>query len=151
MRFLVAAGIAVAVAIAGTSPVLAAGNVEAGKTKAAACMACHGPDGNSLVGAWPKLAGQLPLYIEKQLHDFKSGRRKNDQMSPMTQPLSDQDIEDLAAFFSSQQVSQGVSANQDRLRGRKLYLEGKGRPRWFPPAPVAMVPRAAERRTGLPP
>ncbi len=133
MRFLVAAGITVAVAISGTSPVLAAGNVEAGRTKAAACMACHGPDGNSLVAAWPKLAGQLPLYIEKQLHDFKTGRRKNDQMSPMAQPLSDQDIEDLAAFFSAQPVLQGASANQDRLAaGKKLYFEGKGRPEVVP-------------------
>lgn len=96
-------------------------------------MACHGPDGNSLVAAWPKLAGQLPLYIEKQLHDFKTGRRKNDQMSPMAQPLSDQDIEDLAAFFSAQPVSQGASANQDRLAaGKKLYFEGKGRPEVVP-------------------
>src|SRR5574343_791669 len=96
---LLAAGAVVA------SPALAAGSAEAGKTKAAVCMGCHGVDGNSPADMWPKIAGQLPQYIAKQLHDFKAGRRKNEQMSPMAAPLGDQDIEDLAAFFSSQQVS----------------------------------------------
>lgn len=107
----------------------AAGNTEAGKAKAAACMACHGPDGNSLADIWPKLAGQLTPYLTKQLHDFKAGRRKNEQMSPMAQPLSDQDIEDLAAFFGSQKANAGTVTKKELLAaGEKVYLKGKGRP-----------------------
>lgn len=110
-------------------PALAAGSVEAGKTKAAVCMGCHGVDGNSPVDMWPKIAGQLPQYIAKQLHDFKAGRRKNEQMSPMAAPLSDQDIEDLAAFFSTQKVNKVASLKTELLaKGQQIYLKGKGRP-----------------------
>lgn len=110
-------------------PAGAAGNAEAGKAKAAACMACHGPDGNSLADMWPKIAGQLPEYLRKQLHDFKAGRRQNEQMSPMAQPLSDQDIEDLAAFFASQKPSAAQPTRKELLAaGERLYLKGKGRP-----------------------
>ena len=114
---------------AGTSVTWAAGSAEAGQAKAATCMACHGPDGNSLADMWPKLAGQLPEYINRQLHDFKAGRRKNEQMSPMAAPLSDQDIEDLAAFFSKQKVKANEPGKKDLLAaGEKIYLKGKGRP-----------------------
>jgi cytochrome c553 len=120
-----AAGI---VAAMSTSVVLAAGNAEAGQAKAAVCMACHGADGNSVNEMWPKLAGQLPLYITKQLHDFKAGRRKNEQMSPMAQPLSDQDIDDLAAFFSKQKVGKVEAKPGSVAAGEKLFTKGKGRP-----------------------
>ncbi|MBI3937836.1 MAG: cytochrome c, partial [Betaproteobacteria bacterium] len=66
----------------------ASGNPAAGKTKSAACVACHGPDGNSPTPTWPKLAGQVREYTVKQLHDFKAGRRTDPTMSPMAQPLS---------------------------------------------------------------
>ncbi|MBK6713666.1 MAG: cytochrome c4 [Burkholderiales bacterium] len=109
--------------------VLAAGNAEAGKGKAAVCMGCHGADGNSPADMWPKLAGQLPQYLSRQLHDFKAGRRKNEQMSPMAQPLSEQDIEDLAAFFSSQKVTPAEVKQKNLLAsGEKIFLKGKGRP-----------------------
>lgn len=123
-------GAAVAV---GAGPAWAAGSPEAGKTKAATCMACHGPDGNSLADMWPKLAGQLPDYLRKQLHDFKAGRRKNEQMSPMAQPLSDQDIEDLVAYFSSQKASP-IPATKKELAaaGQQIYLKGKSRPEVVP-------------------
>jgi cytochrome c553 len=118
-----------AVAASGAGTVWAAGSPEAGKAKAAACMACHGPDGNSLADMWPKIAGQLPQYISRQLHDFKAGRRKNEQMSPMAQPLSDQDIEDLAAFFSSQAPTKLAPTKKELLAaGEKIYFKGKGRP-----------------------
>ena len=118
---------------AALSPACAAGNADAGKAKAAACMACHGPDGNSLADMWPKLAGQLPQYLGRQLHDFKAGRRKNEQMSPMAQPLTDQDIEDLAAFFSQQKATRIASTKKDLLAlGEKIYLKGKGRPQVVP-------------------
>lgn len=129
MRIRLTYGALVAAAVLSTSPVMAAGSAEAGKTKAAVCMGCHGVDGNSPADMWPKIAGQLQPYIVKQLHDFKDGRRKNDQMSPMAAPLSDQDIEDLAAFFSTQKVNAVANAKAELLAaGQKVYLKGKGRP-----------------------
>ncbi|HXH03723.1 MAG TPA: cytochrome c [Candidatus Competibacteraceae bacterium] len=78
-----------------------AGDPAAGKAKAAACAACHGPEGVSPNPEWPNLAGQKEKYLINQLKAFKSGTRSNPMMSPMATPLSDTDIEDLAAYFSS--------------------------------------------------
>lgn len=80
----------------------AAGDAEAGHTKAAACAACHGPDGNAGIDPqYPRLAGQYRDYIAKALHEYKSGDRKNPIMAGFAGTLSDADIEDLAAYFSS--------------------------------------------------
>lgn len=79
-----------------------AGNAEAGKEKAKACAACHGADGNSASADFPKLAGQHADYLVKSLQGYKSGTRKNPIMAPMGTNLSQRDIEDLAAYFSSQ-------------------------------------------------
>jgi cytochrome c553 len=79
-----------------------AGNIAAGKEKAKACAACHGADGNSASADFPKLAGQHADYIVKSLQGYKSGTRKNPIMAPMGTNLSQRDMEDLAAFFSSQ-------------------------------------------------
>jgi cytochrome c553 len=81
---------------------LAAGDAAAGKSKSTACGACHGPDGNSTNPLWPKLAGQHAAYLVKQLEAFKSGERKDALMSPMAAGLSEEDMEDLAAFFAGQ-------------------------------------------------
>lgn len=94
-------------AIAGASLVLsvsagAAGDAAAGKAKSVVCAACHGADGNSSNPLWPNLAGQHAPYMVKQLKDFKSGARKDPVMAPMAAPLSDQDMENLAAYFASQ-------------------------------------------------
>ena len=80
-----------------------AGNPEAGKEKSRTCAACHGVDGNSATGDFPKLAGQHYDYLIKSLRDYKTGKRKNAIMAPMAAPLSDRDIDDLAAFYSHQQ------------------------------------------------
>ena len=85
---------------AGDAP---AGDAAAGKTKAAACVACHGATGHSVNDAWPNLAGQKLPYLLKQLKAFRDGTRTNPLMSPMAKTLSDADIADLAAWFSSQQ------------------------------------------------
>lgn len=85
------------------APVYAAGNVANGKAKSAACAACHGPDGNSPLPLYPKLAGQHADYLQQALKAYKSGARKNEIMKGMAAPLSAQDIEDLAAFYASQQ------------------------------------------------
>lgn len=78
-----------------------AGDIAAGKAKAATCGACHGASGISSVDMWPSLAGQKEGYLKKQLHDFKSGKRQDPMMSGMAKPLSDADIDNLAAYFSS--------------------------------------------------
>ncbi|MET0218454.1 MAG: cytochrome c [Burkholderiales bacterium] len=79
-----------------------AGSATAGKQKSTPCAACHGADGNSLVPDFPRLAGQQPDYLLKALKDYKSGARKNAIMAPQAASLSEQDMEDLAAYFASQ-------------------------------------------------
>ena len=81
-----------------------AGNPAAGKEKAKACAACHGADGGTpITPDIPKLAGQHADYLIKSLQGYKSGVRKNPVMAPMSTNLSLRDIEDLAAYFASQQ------------------------------------------------
>ena len=75
----------------------------AGQAKAKEiCQACHGLDGNSPTPDYPKLAGQYPDYLAKALRDYKSGARKNPIMAGFAGTLSDQDIENVAAYFASQ-------------------------------------------------
>jgi cytochrome c553 len=113
----------VATALVGGS-VQAAGDAKAGEAKSAACLACHGPMGNSVVPMWPKLAGQHPEYIQKQLMDFKASKRANEQMTPMAMPLSDADVADLAAYFSSQQQAPGAAGTDTAGLGERLYRGG---------------------------
>jgi cytochrome c553 len=89
--------------ILGLAGVAHAANPEAGKEKSRTCAACHGPDGNSATGDFPKLAGQHPDYLVKALKDYKSGHRKNAIMAPQAANLSVRDMEDLAAYYSHQQ------------------------------------------------
>lgn len=79
----------------------AAGDPEAGKSKSAICVACHGPAGISPNELWPNLAGQKEAYLVKQITAFRDGTRTDPMMAPMVKPLSDQDIANLAAYFSS--------------------------------------------------
>ncbi|HEY0230088.1 MAG TPA: cytochrome c [Dokdonella sp.] len=84
------------------APVFAKGDIEAGKAKAAVCQACHGADGNAGTDAqYPRLAGQYHDYIERALHEYKTGDRKNPIMAGFATTLSDEDILNLAAYFSS--------------------------------------------------
>lgn len=78
------------------------GNPVAGKKKAQACVACHGPGGHSTVPRYPILAGQHADYIVHALTAYQTGDRKSPIMQPMAAPLSEQDKEDLAAYFASQ-------------------------------------------------
>jgi len=77
-------------------------DIEAGRVKSQVCAACHGADGNSVAGNFPNLAGQTWRYIYIQLKDFKEGRRSNPVMSPMAEPLSKQDMIDIANYFAAQ-------------------------------------------------
>jgi cytochrome c553 len=78
-----------------------AGDIQAGKSKAATCAGCHGPQGVSTIPGYPHLAGQKAGYLVASLKGFRNGDRANPVMGPMAKPLSDQDIDDLAAFYSS--------------------------------------------------
>ena len=70
--------------------------------KSATCIACHGPDGNSPVPIYPRLAGQYEDYLRKALTDYQNSARQNPIMKGMAAPLSAQDIADLSAWFASQ-------------------------------------------------
>ena len=108
-----------------TSSALAAGSKEAGQAKAATCSACHGMDGNSLNPEWPNLAGQGEIYIIRQLKAFHAGQRQNVLMSPMAATLSDQDMADLAAYYSSQ-TARGGEADPSKFKaGQRVYRSGK--------------------------
>jgi cytochrome c553 len=104
--------------------VYAEGDVAAGKEKSQVCAACHGVDGNSPNPVWPKLAGQHAEYIIKQLKDYQSGVRENAQMSPMAANLSDQDMQDLAAYYSSQKIKHGKADPVALELGEKIYRTG---------------------------
>jgi cytochrome c553 len=84
-----------------------AGDLKAGRTKALMCQACHGIDGLSKVPDAPSIAGQIEPYLVAQLQAFKSGARKNDAMSVVARSLSDQDIQDLATYYSAIEISVG--------------------------------------------
>ena len=102
----------------------AGGDPVAGKTKAEPCAACHAADGNSVMPDWPKLAGQSAKYLEQQLAAFKSGARKNALMAPMATGLSEQDMVDLAVYFSSQKVTTGKADPALVEAGESLYRGG---------------------------
>lgn len=86
------------------SPALA-GNVAAGREKAAQCQACHGLDGLSKLPVAPNLAGQPEPYLVKALNDFRNGARQNEVMSIMIKALNDTDIADLAAYYSAIEIT----------------------------------------------
>lgn len=91
----------------------------------AVCVACHAQDGNSVISLNPKLAGQHPEYLEKQLTEFKSGKRANAVMSGMASALSPEDMKNLAAYFSSQKLTLGTAkTNGAGSLGEKIYRGG---------------------------
>ncbi len=103
---------------------LAAGDPAAGKAKSAVCVACHNPDGNSTNPAYPKLAGQSADYLTKQLVEFKSGARVNPIMVGMVAALTPQDMEDLSAYFASQQIARGAADPALAPAGEALFRGG---------------------------
>src|SRR5690606_13004764 len=85
------------------------GDAEAGQGKVAICSACHGADGNSAMPNWPSLAGQGERYLLKQMVDIKDGTRVVPEMTGMLTSLDEQDMADVAAYFSSQELKGGVA------------------------------------------
>ena len=103
---------------------IGAGNADSGKDKVATCVACHGQDGNSMVGLWPSLAGQNANYLVRQLQHIKSGKRSIVEMAGLLDNLSTKDLDDIAAFYASKNNTIGqVEADKVEL-GRKLYYSG---------------------------
>jgi cytochrome c553 len=84
-----------------TSVMGCARDLPVAESKAASCTACHGLDGISNNDQWPNLAGQKQGYLAAQLKAYRSGERKDAMMSPLAKPLSDAEIDMLAAYFSS--------------------------------------------------
>jgi cytochrome c553 len=96
---------AVAVPLAMIGSACAAGDVKQGRAKALMCQACHGLDGLSKVPDAPNIAGQTEPYLIAQLQAFKSGARKNDAMTLVASALPDNEIENIAAYFSAIEIS----------------------------------------------
>ena len=103
------------------------GDAEAGKQKSATCQACHGPDGNSPLDQFPKIAGQVMGYNAIQLAKFKSGERNNPVMAGMVAGLDEQAMADLDAYYATQTMSQeSITADQeeDARAGEAIYRGG---------------------------
>ena len=104
----------------------ATGDPAAGKEKSQVCQGCHGQDVNSYGPEWPNLAGQHPSYLIKQILNFQDGVRTNETMNGMVIGLSKQDIEDIAAYFSSQSLQALTPETEVEIikTGRKIYKGG---------------------------
>ena len=95
---------ALALMIAFPSPAIP-GDPAAGRGKTRACLTCHGVDGMSRVPDAPNLAGQIEMYLARQLRDYRSGKRTHQIMSIVAKNLSDEDIDDLAAWYASIKIT----------------------------------------------
>ena len=105
-----------------------AADIAAGKAlvEKGGCVACHGKDLNAPISPdYPKLAGQHAAYIAKQLADFKTPARNNAVMTAMAKPLSDEDMNNIAAYLAKQQPKPGAAKNKDTIElGKKIYRAG---------------------------
>jgi len=99
------------------------GDPFAGKQKSLICQGCHGVDGHSTDEMIPKLAGQYEGYIAKQMRNYQAGTRTHEYMNGMASPLSDQDLDDISAYFSNQTRMKGKPSALNK-RGQELFLKG---------------------------
>ncbi|MEE8119083.1 MAG: c-type cytochrome [Gammaproteobacteria bacterium] len=125
-KVIVLAGV---VALLASLSAFADGDAAAGQQKAAVCAACHGVDGNSINPEWPKLAGQHASYFIQQLEYFalpadSLRARVNPLMSAQAVALSQQDREDLAAYYASQTIQTGAADPGQLAKGERLYRGG---------------------------
>ncbi|MDH3289033.1 MAG: cytochrome c [Betaproteobacteria bacterium] len=97
-----ALGLAAAVAVGAMTATAHAGDAEAGKAKIGACAACHGNDGKATAPIYPNIGGQNEQYLVEAIKAYKSGARNNPIMKPMASMLSDTDVENVAAYYASQ-------------------------------------------------
>jgi len=100
------------------------GDPNAGQVKSATCAACHGADGNSMMGAWPSIAGQHESYLQTQITAIRDGERLAPLMIAFASNLTDQDISDLSAYYANQVMTpKSASPNSIEL-GQLIYLSG---------------------------
>ena len=120
-----------------TGSVLAGGDAAAGKNKAAACAACHGQGGNSMIPMFPKIAGQNVRYLIKQMKDIQCGAlsaadqkakkctaRSVPEMAGQLDQFKGKDLEDIAAYFASQTISSGKAKAELVAKGEEIYRAG---------------------------
>ena len=100
----------------------ASGNPKEGEEKAALCGGCHGADGNGSAPIFPKLANQHASYLIKQLNDFKSQKRVEPTMNAMAEPLTAEDMADIAAYYDHLKITQEPASTN--VLGEKLYKSG---------------------------
>lgn len=118
----IVAGLVLAIGVTGMAQ--AEGDAAAGQQKSAACGACHGVDGNSMVPTFPKLAGQGHKYLVKQMNDIKKGERPVPEMTGLLDNLNDQDFQDIAAYFASKKTTTGQAKADLVEKGQALYRAG---------------------------
>ncbi|MCO5132461.1 MAG: cytochrome c4 [Xanthobacteraceae bacterium] len=118
--------LAAAVAMLFPGHLARAADIAAGKAKAETCAACHGADGISRTENTPSLAGQPDQFIQWQLVFLRGGARKSDVMAPMAEPLSNDDIRNLGAYFATLTPPKGAADNDPEL-SRKGAMAAKGR------------------------
>ena len=107
------------------STAAAEGSAERGQQRAATCSACHGADGNSLNPEWPNLAGQHPKYIERSLKSYRpGGGRNNVLMLGQVSALSDQDMQDLGAYYATKNIQTRTADPALVEAGERLYRGG---------------------------
>ncbi|WP_438951028.1 c-type cytochrome [Porticoccus sp.] len=104
--------------------IFAAGDAAAGQAKTAMCAGCHGADGNSAMASFPKLAGQGEKYLTKQLQDIKAGDRSIPEMTGMLDNLSEQDLQDMAAYYASKTIQMAGAKEAGLDLGERLYRGG---------------------------
>ncbi|MBO9663363.1 c-type cytochrome [Dokdonella sp.] len=100
------------------------GDAATGAAKATVCVACHGPNGNAVVPAFPRLAGQRADYLYWRLANFKRGARPESVMTAQTANLSDADLHDLAAYFAAQTATKSPLPAMPSARGESLFRDG---------------------------
>lgn len=125
-KTLIATGFAVGMLSASAAVIVPSYNVERGKAIVEAnCAACHGVNGVSVAPAQPNLGGQNVRYLYKQLMDFKLGARKNGIMDAQLKGLTQQDLADLAGYYSEQSPwLPGYGNKATAAAAQKLYLGG---------------------------
>ena len=106
------------------NPASAAGDADAGQAKSAVCGACHGADGKAIQPTYPNLAGQHASYIAKQLTEYRDGGRVNALMSGQAVNLSDEDIQDLAAYYAGMTKHENVASEDNLTLGMNIYRGG---------------------------
>lgn len=111
-------------AIVGTAQAQSDGDAEAGAQRAAQCAGCHGLDGKATQPSYPNIGGQHASYIAKQLTEYRSGDRQNSIMNGIAGALSDEDIVNLAAHYSQQELTPGVANEENLETGETIYRGG---------------------------